>query len=124
MISTTPIIRDRPSDLATDISERLNTAIREHLLAAFAPDNSKSLRSFPAAEAADLLGVSGQFMRKVHGEGSVPEPRDIRGGRRYYSAQEIRNARAVLEATSRTKGRYLPGRRADEKLQVWQLMNF
>lgn len=124
MIPVTPILSDRPSELATDISSRLNTAIREHLLSAFAPDNTKSLRSFPAPEAAELLGVSGQFMRKLHGEGTLPEPADVRSGRRYYSAQEIRHARQVLEQSSRTKGRYLPGRRDGEKLQVWQLMNF
>ncbi|MDC0739619.1 plasmid partitioning protein RepA [Cognatishimia sp. SS12] len=124
MIPVTPIQSDRPSELATDISSRLNAAIREHLLSAFAPDNTKSLRSFPAPEAAELLGVSGQFLRKLHSEGTLPEPQDIRSGRRHYSAQEIRNARAVLEKSSRTKGRYLPGRRAGEKLQIWQLMNF
>ena len=124
MIPVTPLANGRPSALATDISERLNAAIREHLLSAFAPDNSKTLRSFSAPETAELLGVSGQFMRKVHAEGTLPEPADIRGGRRYYSAQEIWNAREILEVSSRKKGRYLPRRSGDEKLQVWQLMNF
>lgn len=124
MIPVTPILTDRPSELAADISSRLNTAIREHLLSAFAPDNTKTLRTFSAPEAAELLGVSGQFMRKLHGEGTLPEPADVRSGRRYYTAQDIRNARQILEQSSRTKGRYLPGRRAGEKLQVWQLMNF
>ena len=63
-------------------------------------------------------------MRKVHSEGTIPEPKEIRNGRRYYSAQEIWDARQVLEQSSRTKGRYLPGRREGEKLQIWQLMNF
>lgn len=124
MIPVTPLAEERPSALATEISERLNAAIREHLLSAFAPDNTKTLRNFSAPEAAELLGVTGQFMRKVHSEGTVPEPTDIRGGRRYYSAQEIRKARSILEQSSRTKGKYVPGRRDDEKLQVWQLMNF
>jgi len=124
MIPVTPILTDRPSELATDISSRLNTAIREHLLSAFAPDNTKSLRTFSAPETAELLGVSGQFMRKLHGEGTLPEPADVRSGRRYYTAQEIRSAREILEQSSRTKGRYLPGRQDGEKLQVWQLMNF
>ncbi len=124
MIPATPILADRPSELATDISARLNSAIREHLLAAFAPDSSKFLRLFPAPEAAELLGVSGQFMRKLHGGGALPEPAEHRGGRRYYTAQDILDARHILERTSRTAGRYLPGRRLTEKLQVWQLMNF
>ena len=62
-------------------------------------------------------------MRKVHGEGTLPDPQDIRGGRRYYTAQEIWDARTILEKTSRKAGRYLPGRRDGEKLQIWQLMN-
>ncbi|UOA28887.1 plasmid partitioning protein RepA [Pseudosulfitobacter sp. DSM 107133] len=124
MISVTPFEADRPSALATDISERLNAAIREHLLSAFAPDNTKSLRRFSAPEAAEMLGVSGQFMRKGHADGSIPEPSEIRGGRRYYTAQEIWEARQILEQSSRKKGRYVPRRTGDEKLQVWQLMNF
>jgi len=124
MIPATPSVTDRPSELATDISERLNRAISEHLLSAFAPDNTKSLRLFSAPEAAELLGVSGQFMRKVHGEGTIPEPKDVRAGRRYYSAQELWEARQILEKASRTKGRYVPGRKEGERLQVWQLMNF
>lgn len=124
MIPVTPLANERPSELATEISERLNAAIREHLLSAFAPDNTKTLRAFSAPEAADLLGVSGQFMRKVHSEGTIPEPQDIRSGRRYYSARELWHAREILEKSSRKKGRYLPRRASDEKLQVWQLMNF
>lgn len=124
MIPVTPLTADRPSALATDISERLNAAIREHLLAAFAPDNTKTLREFSAPEVAELLDVSGQFMRKVHADGVLPEPAINRGGRRYYSGQEILQARAILERTSRKKGHYLPRRMEGEKLQVWQLMNF
>lgn len=124
MIPVTPLSADRPSALATDISERLNAAIREHLLAAFAPDNTKTLREFSAPEVAELLNVSGQFMRKVHADGVLPEPAINRGGRRYYSGQEILQAREILERTSRKKGHYLPRRMEGEKLQVWQLMNF
>lgn len=124
MIPVTPLSSERPSALATDISERLNAAIREHLLSAFAPDNTKTLREFSAPEAAELLGVSGQFMRKVHSEGTIPEPAESRGGRRYYTAQELWNARLTLEQSSRKKGRYVPRRTVEEKLQVWQLMNF
>jgi chromosome partitioning protein len=124
MIPVTPLSSERPSALATDISERLNAAIREHLLSAFAPDNTKTLREFSAPEAAELLGVSGQFMRKVHAEGTIPEPAESRGGRRYYTAEELWNTRLTLEQSSRKKGRYVPRRTAEEKLQVFQLMNF
>ncbi|WP_240722804.1 plasmid partitioning protein RepA [Poseidonocella sp. HB161398] len=95
-----------------------------HLMQAYAPDYSKMLRSFSATEAADLLGVTGQFLRKCHSEGSIPEPTENRGGRRFYSAEEIREARRILEAGSRKPGKYIPGRREGDKLQVIQLMNF
>lgn len=124
MIPVTPLANEKPSALATEISERLNAAIREHLLSAFAPDSTKTLRSFSAPEAAELLGVSGQFMRKLHSEGTIPEPEDVRGGRRFYTAQEVWDAREILEKSSRKKGRYQPRRSGDEKLQIWQLMNF
>jgi chromosome partitioning protein len=114
MIPVTPLANEKPSALATDISERLNAAIREHLLSAFAPDSTKTLRSFSAPEAAELLGVSGQFMRKLHSEGTIPEPGDVRGGRRFYTAQEVWDAREILEKSSRKKGRYLPRRSGDE----------
>ena len=124
MFPVTPLATERPSALASDISQRLNAAIREHLLSAFAPDSTKSLREFSAPETAELLGVSGQFMRKVHSEGTVPEPAENRGGRRFYSAQEIWDARQILEKMSRKAGKYIPSRTKDEKLQIWQLMNF
>lgn len=124
MIPVTPLLSERPSALATDISERLNAAIREHLLAAFAPDNTKKLREFSAPEVAELLDVSGQFMRKVHSDGVLPEPKTNRGGRRFYSGTELWAAREILERTSRKKGHYLPRRSDGEKLQIWQLMNF
>ena len=124
MIPVTPLSTDRPSALAGDISQRLNAAIREHLLSAFAPDSTKTLRKFSAPEVAELLGVSGQFMRKVHSEGTVPEPQENRGGRRYYSAQELWDARQILEQSSRKAGRYVPRRSESERLQIWQLMNF
>ena len=124
MIPVTPIQAERPSALATDISERLNSAIREHLMSAFAPDNTKSLRNFSAPETSELLGVSGQFMRKLHSEGTIQEPQGTHKGRRYYTAQEVLEIRATLEKTSRKKGRYVPQRLEGEKLQVVQLMNF
>lgn len=124
MNSVTPLATDRPSTVAGDISQRLNAAIREHLLSAFAPNSAKTLRKFSAPEAAELLGVSGQFLHKAHAERTIPEPEESRGGRRYYSAQEIWSAREVLELSSRKSGKYLPKRSQSERLQIWQLMNF
>ncbi len=124
MIETSPIQAGTQSELTREMASRLQTALTTHLMQAYAPDYSKQLRSFSATEAADLLGVTGQFLRKCHSEGSIPEPAVNRGGRRFYSAEEIREARRILEAGSRKPGKYIPGRRQGDKLQVLQLMNF
>ena len=124
MLPITPIPVQQPSELVSEIAKRLTSAIREHLLAAFSPEYTKTLRSFSAPETAELLGISGQFLRKLHGEGTLEEPKEIRAGRRYYSAQEMLTARHILEQSSRIPGKYVPHRRPEDKLQIFQLMNF
>ena len=124
MFQTAPISAASQSEVTEQMAERLKTALTTHLQQVYAPDQRKSLRDFSATETADLLGVSGQFLRKGHSEGSLPEPAVNKGGRRSYSGDEIWAMRQALEAGSRTKGKYLPGRREGDKLQVIQLMNF
>ena len=124
MFQTAPITAASQADVTHEMSERLRTALATHLEQSYAPDQRKSLRLFSATETADLLGVSGQFLRKCHSDGSLPEPEVNRNGRRFYSGAELWQARQTLEATSRSKGKYLPGRRESDKLQVIQFMNF
>ncbi|WP_298919136.1 plasmid partitioning protein RepA [uncultured Roseobacter sp.] len=124
MFQTSPIEAATQSDLTREMATRLHTALTTHLQQAYAPDQRKHLRNFSATEVADLLGVTGQFLRKCHSDGSLPEPTIIRNGRRFYSGDEILRARQTLEEGSRSAGKYLPGRRGDDKLQVIQLMNF
>lgn len=124
MFQTAPIRATSQSDLTREMSERLHTALTTHLQQAYAPDQRKFLRLFSATETADLLGVTGQFLRKCHSDGTLPEPEVIRNGRRFYSGDELFASRRLLEDGSRTPGKYLPGRRGDDKLQVIQLMNF
>ncbi|MBL4766376.1 MAG: plasmid partitioning protein RepA [Rhodobacteraceae bacterium] len=124
MFQTAPIEASSQSELTREMSLRLHTALTTHLQQAYAPDQRKSLRLFSATETANLLGVTGQFLRKCHSDGSLPEPAEIRNGRRFYTGEELFAARRTLEAGSRTSGKYLPGRRGEDKLQVIQLMNF
>lgn len=124
MIQTAPIEASTQSELTREMSTRLHTALATHLRQAYAPDERKSLRLFSATEAADLLGVTGQFLRKSHSDKTIPEPVEIRNGRRAYTGQELLDIRNLLEAGSRTPGKYVPGRRDGDKLQVIQLMNF
>lgn len=124
MFQTSPIEAASQTDVTEEMAARLKTALRTHLEQVYAPDQRKTLRVFSATETAELLDVSGQFLRKCHSEGSLPEPAQIRNGRRFYSGAEIWQIRQLLEAGSRSKGKYVPGRRAGDKLQVIQLMNF
>ncbi|MFA3919306.1 plasmid partitioning protein RepA [Ruegeria hyattellae] len=124
MIPTNPIASTSPVDIAAEISTRLNMAIKEHLLAAYAPDSNKQLRLFPATEACDLLDISHQYLRKATAEGKVSEASEIRGGRRYYSGQEIIQLRRDLDSHAKKPGRYVPRRRDGEHLQRIQVMNF
>lgn len=124
MIQTAPIQATTEAELTREMAERLEVALSTHLRQAYAPDARKSLRMFSATETAELIGVTGQFLRKCHNDGTIPEPLEARGGRRFYSAGEILVARHVLEDSSRRRGKYLPGRRDGDKLQIVQLMNF
>lgn len=124
MIHTAPIDATTQSELTREMSSRLHTALTTHLQQAYAPDEHKQLRLFSATEAAELLGVTGQFLRKSHNDKTIKEPEVINNGRRFYSGAELLEIRHIFENGSRTSGKYIPGRRGDDKLQVIQLMNF
>lgn len=124
MIQTAPIHANTQSELTREMSSRLQTALSTHLRQAYAPDERKQLRHFSATEAADLLGVTGQFLRKCHSDGTILEPESVRNGRRFYSGSELIAIRHAFENGSRSSGKYVPGRRGNDKLQVIQLMNF
>ncbi|WP_420583512.1 plasmid partitioning protein RepA [Ruegeria sp.] len=124
MLQTTPIAANTQSHVTREISDRLQVALTTHLTQAYSPELSKTLRLFSATEVADLFGTTGQFLRKGHAEGSLPEPEVNKNGRRFYSGVEISVMRQILEGSSRKPGKYLPGRRDGDRLQVIQLMNF
>lgn len=124
MIPTKPTASTSPADVSADISTRLNLAIKQHLLAAYAPDATKNLRVFPAVEVCELLGVSHQYLRKATAEGKVKEASVIRAGRRYYTGEELRALRSDLDEHAKKAGRYVPKRREGEPLQRIQVMNF
>ncbi|MHA3980809.1 plasmid partitioning protein RepA [Halovulum sp. GXIMD14794] len=94
------------------------------MLQVFSPDAKKVLRPFTAGEAAELLGISTSFLRKLHFDGKIPEVHTSPGGRRHYSATEVMEIRRILETTAKTKYSYLKGRRPGEKLQVLSFLNF
>lgn len=124
MLQTGPIEAQSQSEFTRQISNRLQLALTAHLEHAYSPENIKNLRLFSATETADLVGVTPAFLRKGHADGSLAEPSINKNGRRFYSGHEILTMRHILEAGSRRPGKYLPGRRDGDHLQVVQFMNF
>ncbi len=103
------------------ISDRLNILRQEQ----YPPDAQKGLRQFSLAEVAYFLGVTQSTIKKLHLEGKGPEPETSSSGRRSYSAEQMLELRAYLDANGRPgKRRYLPGRTEDDELHVISVVNF
>ena len=105
-------------------AERLAGALESHLLKTFSPDQHKVLRHFSAGEAAELLGISASFLRKLHFEDRLPDVHTTPGGRRHYSAADLLAIRDILEDGAKTPGAYKRGRRPGDKVQVLSFLNF
>ncbi len=104
---------------------RLGAALDEHIRRHFAPDRRKTLRSFSAAEAAHLLGVTTAHLRTMRHRGKLPDvgSEDSRRSLQ-FTAEEIDQIRQALGATGRKKDRYLPRRSDGEALQVVAVSSF
>ena len=82
----------------------------------FPPNAQKTLRLFPLAEVAQFVGVSPSYLKKLHLQGKGVEPSVTSTGRRYYTASQMDELRALLDR--------VPHRRGGEKLQVLAVVNF
>ena len=103
------------------ISDRLNILRQEQ----YPPDAQKGLRQFSLAEVAYYLGVTQSTIKKLHLEGKGPEPETSSSGRRSYSAEQMLELRAYLDAHGRPgKRQYLPHRAEGEELHVISVVNF
>ena len=102
------------------LSERLEA----HRSRIFPPNAKKHLRKFTSGEVAGLIGVADAYLRRLTLEGKGPSPETGPGGRRLYSPEDIHALRTFLEKGAKTPGSYLPGRRADDHLQVIVVINF
>lgn len=103
---------------------RLSEALNNHMRNSFQPESRKTLRKFHPAEVSELTGISMSNLRTRHQEGDFPEVETDSRGRRLYSAIEIDQIRHVMARTGRNGEAYLPGRRADDALQVISIVNF
>lgn len=109
--------------MATRLSRSLDSNMRK----SFLPDNSKELRRFNAGEAAELIGVSLDHLRKQFFNEKIDlEVETDTRGRRWYTAEQIDQARHAIAQDSRAKKfQYLvPGRRAGDRLQILSVANF
>ncbi|NEI24081.1 plasmid partitioning protein RepA [Rhizobium leguminosarum] len=95
-----------------DISSKLDMLRQEK----FPPNAQKSLRQFSLAEVADFVGVSQSYLKKLHLQGKGVEPTTTSTGRRYYTADQVNDLRALLDR--------VPHRKESERLQVIAVVNF
>ncbi|PRH85809.1 plasmid partitioning protein RepA [Labrys okinawensis] len=103
------------------ISDKLNMLRVEH----YPPNAMKSLRSFSLAEVAYFLGVTQSNVKKLHLEGKGPIPTTSSSGRRSYTAEQMLELRQYLDRHGRADfKKYVPHRRAGEKLQILSVVNF
>jgi chromosome partitioning protein len=103
------------------ISDKLNMLRVEH----YPPNALKSLRSFSLAEVAYFLGVTQSNVKKLHLEGKGPIPTTSSSGRRSYTAEQMLELRQYLDRHGRADfKKYVPHRRAGEKLQILSVVNF
>lgn len=109
--------------MATRLSRSLDTNMRK----SFLPDNTKELRQFNAAEAADLIGVSLDYLRKQFFNDKIDLDVDTDSrGRRWYTAEQIDLARRAIAQDSKAKKfqTLVPGRKAGDSLQIISIANF
>ncbi|MBY3068549.1 plasmid partitioning protein RepA [Rhizobium laguerreae] len=79
----------------------------------------RTLRSFSLGEVAEILGVSGSYLRQLSIDGLGPTPELGTAGRRSYTLGQINELRDYL-ASSRPKEalKFCPRRREGDKLQI------
>jgi len=110
-----------------NMASRLSRSLDANMRRSFLPDAHKELRRFTASEAAELIGVSMEHLRKqfFNHKISAEVETDSRG-RRLFTAAQIDLARHAFAADSRAKKfQYLvPGRREGDKLQIISVANF
>lgn len=105
----------------SEISRRLHLLREEK----FPPGGQKSLRRFSMAEVAYYLGVSPNNLKRLHLGKKGPEPTVVTGGRRFYTAEQMIELRHYLDKNGHSDAKkYVPSRKAGEKLQVISVVNF
>ncbi|MBY3447155.1 plasmid partitioning protein RepA [Rhizobium laguerreae] len=101
-------------------SDSIWASIKAQGVAARAPfPDLRTLRSFSLGEVAEILGVSGSYLRQLSIDGQGPTPELGTAGRRSYTLVQINELRNYL-ASARPKEalKFCPRRREGDKLQI------
>ena len=109
-----------PTLLSAD-SQELSRQLQLHQQKIFPPTSQKTIRQFSPSEAAAYIGIGEGYLRQVASEGHGPEP--MANGRRMYTPDDMDRIRHSLNEKNGAP-KYVPIRRANEKLQVLAVMNF
>ncbi len=109
-----------PSMLSIDAQE-LQRQLQLHQARVFPPTARKTIRQFSPSEAASFIGIGEGYLRQIAAEINVPEP--LPNGRRQYTPSDMEQIRRVLDEKNGA-AKYVPTRRAGEKLQAIAVMNF
>jgi len=109
-----------PTLLSADSLE-LSRQLQLHQQKIFPPTSQKTIRQFSPSEAAAYIGIGEGYLRQVASDGHGPEP--MPNGRRMYTPDDMDRIRKSLDEKNGTS-KYVPVRRANEKLQVLAVMNF
>jgi chromosome partitioning protein len=111
-------------ELIAGDADQLSAKLQAHRRKLFPPASQKTLRSFSSGEAAKLIGINDGYLRQLSLDGKGPRPETSPTGRRSYSCEDIQGLRAFLDEGGKAGRRYLPHRRAGERLQVISVANF
>jgi len=111
-------------ELVGEHARKLSAQLQNHRLQLFPPSAQKTLRKFSSGEAAKWIGTDDSHLRRLSLEGKGPTVETGHNGRRAYSTQDLQALRVYLDANSKSERKYLPCRKASEKLQVITVVNF
>jgi chromosome partitioning protein len=104
-----------------EISRKLDQLRMEN----FPPNARKTLRPFSVAEVAHYLGVTPSNLKRLYLDSKGPIPTTMSGNRKYYTAEQMLELRLFLDKTGKTEAkRYVPHRKAGDKLQIIAVVNF
>jgi chromosome partitioning protein len=110
-------------------SQSLSGQLQAYQTKMFPPHARKTIRNFTPAEAEKLFDFAEGYLRTIVGEMEKDEKLNFKvaagpGNRRTYSVNDLAKIRQYADAGSRPAGRYIPGRREGDELQVLAVMNF